>query len=140
MQACFHYSFKVKDLESTRIFYKDILGCKEGRSADTWVDFDFFGNQLSAHIGAMPELDYCGQVDGITVPIPHFGVVVAEKEFQQLYEALKGAGARFLIQPQTRYAGKPGEQQTMFVLDFSGNPLEFKLFTKQQEIFLGKKA
>lgn len=136
MANTFHYAFKVKDLSSTRQFYIDILGCEEGRSTDTWVDFDFWGNQLSAHVGVMPEqLDYCGKVDGISVPIPHFGVLLSAGQFAATRQRLEDAGVEFIVKPVERYTGQPGQQQTMFVLDFSGNPLEFKSFTDDSEIF-----
>lgn len=132
----FHYAFKVKDLESTRRFYGDILKCKEGRSTSTWLDFDFYGNQLSAHISeSLPEADYCGMVDGVRVPIPHFGCLLSREEFMVVEERLEKADVHFIIKPQTRYEGQSGEQRTMFVLDFSGNPLEFKSFTRQGEVF-----
>ncbi|MFD2512297.1 VOC family protein [Pontibacter locisalis] len=132
----FHYAFKVKDIESTRKFYVEILGCKEGRSTEHWIDFDFFGNQLSAHVSAnIPELDYCGQVDGISVPVPHFGCILKKEEFSSLQERLTAHDIKFVVKPYTRYEGKPGEQQTMFFLDPSGNPLEFKAFRNEEEVF-----
>lgn len=136
MANIFHYAFKVKDLASTRRFYIDILGCEEGRSTDTWVDFDFWGNQLSAHVAEMPEaLDYCGKVDGIEVPIPHFGAVLSPAEFEDTRQRLEAAGVEFIVKPVQRYVGQPGQQATMFVLDFSGNPLEFKSFSDEREMF-----
>ncbi len=136
MSNIFHYAFKVKDLESTRRFYIDILGCSEGRSTDNWVDFDFYGNQLSAHIGMVDiELDYCGSVDGVSVPIPHFGCVLSSKVFFKLANNLENSKVKFIVKPQVRYEGKSGQQQTMFVLDFSGNPLEFKSFDNNDELF-----
>lgn len=135
--SVFHFAFKVRDLPSTRKFYIDILGCEEGRSTDTWIDFNFFGNQLSAHVSSnFPELDYCGKVDGVQVPIPHFGCVLTIDEFKRIQQQLEAAGIEFLIKPQKRYEGKVGEQFTMFVFDFSGNPIEFKAFSNQDEIFL----
>ncbi|TKB44332.1 VOC family protein [Thalassotalea mangrovi] len=131
----FHYAFKVKDLASTRAFYMDILGCKEGRSTDTWVDFDLFGNQLSAHLGSVEPLDFCGQVDGVSVPIPHFGCLLSPVQFSSLATRMEQANVEFIIKPQRRYQGKRGQQQTMFVLDFSGNPLEFKSFDDAAEVF-----
>ncbi len=132
----FHYAFKVKDLASTRKFYIDILGCAEGRSTDTWVDFDFFGHQLSAHISTnFPALDYCGKVDGIDVPIPHFGCLLQPKEFEEIKQKLEAGNIEFLVKPYKRYEGKRGEQLTMFVFDLSGNPLEFKSFSNEEEIF-----
>ncbi len=132
----FHYAFKVKDIPGTRKFYIDLLGCQEGRSAETWVDFNFFGHQLSAHISEnFPDLDYCGKVDGIEVPIPHFGCVLEPEEFKRIQHKLESENIDFVVKPRKRYEGKPGEQWTMFVFDFSGNPLEFKAFTNQDEIF-----
>lgn len=132
----FHYAFKVKDLISTRKFYIDLLGCEEGRSTDTWVDFNFFGNQLSAHIStSFPDLDFCGKVDGINVPIPHFGCLLSKEDFIKIQQKFEIENIKFLIKPQERYKGQKGEQMTMFVFDFSGNPLEFKAFLKNDEIF-----
>ncbi|HWJ26438.1 MAG TPA: VOC family protein [Flavisolibacter sp.] len=132
----FHYAFKVKDIQTTRQFYIDLLGCKEGRSTESWIDFNFFGNQLSAHVTAnLPELDYCGKVDGVSIPIPHFGCVLAIDEFKKIQEKLETEKINFIIRPQKRYEGKTGEQLTMFVLDFSGNPIEFKAFANNDEIF-----
>lgn len=132
----FHYAFKVKDIDSTRAFYVDLLGCEEGRSTATWIDFNFFGNQLSAHVSDdLPELDYCGQVDGVRVPIPHFGCLLEREAFEALQGKLEAAGVAFVVKPQVRYEGKAGEQMTMFVFDYSGNPLEFKSFARAEEIF-----
>lgn len=134
----FHYAFKVKDLISTRKFYIEILGCKEGRSTTTWVDFNFFGHQLSAHISQnFPELDYCGKVDGVEVPVPHFGCLLEVEHFKRIQKILEAENIEFLIKPQTRYEGKKGEQMTMFVFDFSGNPLEFKSFKDNEAVFSG---
>lgn len=134
--STFHYAFKVKDIETTRKFYVDILGCTEGRSTDTWIDFNFFGNQLSAHISNdLPELDFCGKVDGISVPIPHFGCLLEIDTFKQLQQKLESADIKFIVKPQKRYEGKTGEQLTMFVFDFSGNPLEFKAFSNNKDVF-----
>ena len=132
----FHFAFFVTDLESTRRFYGAILGCAEGRSTDTWVDFDFFGNQISAHTtGAPAEPTWAGKVDGIAVPMPHFGALLDWDRFQQLADRLRGAGISFIIEPRTRYAGQPGEQATMFLLDPSGNALEFKSFRHPEHVF-----
>ncbi|PIB35352.1 dioxygenase [Reichenbachiella sp. 5M10] len=132
----FHYAFKVKDLTSTRKFYIELIGCEEGRSTDTWVDFSFFGHQLSAHVSDdMPAQDYCGQVDGVRVPIPHFGCLLSVDRFEQIQQRLEDAGVEFVVKPQKRYAGQTGEQMTMFVFDYSGNPLEFKSFTDESEVF-----
>ena len=137
MQNSFHYAFKVKDIAGTKQFYGEILGCNLGRETEHWVDFDFFGHQLSAHVSTnFPELDYCGEVDGVKVPIPHFGCIVSLADFDKISAKLKEHEVTFLIEPQTRYEGKIGEQKTMFVLDFSNNPLEFKCFKNPEEIFL----
>jgi uncharacterized protein len=132
----FHYAFKVKDIESTRKFYVEILGCAEGRSTERWIDFDFFGNQLSAHISEnIPAADYCGLVDGVSVPIPHFGAVISMEEFNRIEKKMTAHTMEFIIKPQTRYANLKGEQKTMFVFDYSGNPLEFKAFKDESEMF-----
>lgn len=134
--SAFHFAFKVKDIDSTRKFYVEILGCKEGRSTESWIDFDFFNNQLSAHVSDnLPKLDYCGKVDGIRVPIPHFGCLLDKNDFERIHDKLEAENIEFLIKPQTRYKGKVGEQMTMFVFDFSGNPLEFKSFSDKNEVF-----
>ena len=133
----FHYSFKITDIPSTRAFYLDILGCKPGRFTDTWIDFEFFGHQLSAHISDnIPPLDYCGKVDGVSVPIPHFGCILTLEQFAEVQKKLTAAEVEFIIAPQVRYAGKTGEQHTMFLLDYSGNALEFKAFREEEEMFL----
>ena len=135
--SAFHLAFKVKDIESTRKFYIEILGCSEGRSTETWIDFNFFDNQLSAHISdEIPKLDFYGNVDGIKVPIPHFGCLLSIEQFKIIQERLEKANINFVIKPQKRYEGKVGEQYTMFVFDLSGNPLEFKAFVNEEEIFL----
>lgn len=134
--SSFHHAFKVKDIESTRHFYVTILGCEEGRSTETWFDFNFFGHQLSAHVNPnRPELDYCGIVDGVKVPIPHFGCLLDAEQFADVEEKLTAAGVKFIVKPQVRYAGKPGEQKTLFVLDESDNPIEFKSFADDSEVF-----
>lgn len=136
MKTNFHYAFKVKDIESTKRFYHDLLGCELGRATEHWVDFNFFGHQLSAHISAqIPPLDYCGKVDGVEVPIPHFGCIISADAFENIAQKLKENDVKFIIEPQIRYAGKTGEQKIMFVLDFSNNPLEFKCFKNEDEIF-----
>mgnify|MGYP000969532448 CR=1 FL=1 len=132
----FHLAFKVKDIESTRKFYIDILGCEEGRSTDTWIDFNFFGHQLSAHISSnLPVLDYCGLVDGVSVPIPHFGCLLSTEQFSSINEAFEREGIEFIVKPQTRYQEQKSEQRTMFILDYSGNPIEFKSFKHIQHVF-----
>ncbi|WP_046744941.1 VOC family protein [Kordia zhangzhouensis] len=132
----FHYAFKIKNIESTRAFYVDIVGCKEGRSTENWIDFDFFGHQLSGHVSTQfPALDYCGKVDGVSVPIPHFGCLLTLSQFEALQKRLEANSIEFIVKPQIRYEGQKGEQRTMFVFDFSGNPLEFKAFSNENEVF-----
>ena len=136
--SSFHYAFKVKDIHSTRKFYVEILGCQEGRSTETWIDFNFFGNQLSAHISAdLAGLDYCGKVDGVNVPIPHFGCLLEVAAFEKIRQQLEEEKISFLIKPQKRYEGKTGEQLTMFVFDYSGNPIEFKAYSDNTEVYSG---
>lgn len=131
----FHYAFVVRDLARTRHFYGELLECREGRSSDTWVDFDFFGNQISAHLGEPADGGAAGLVDGISVPIPHFGAVLAWQHFHRLAERLRDAKIEFVIEPRLRYEGRAGEQATMFLTDPSGNPLEFKAFRDESELF-----
>ena len=134
--STFHYAFKVKDLKSTRSFYIDILGCEEGRSTETWVDFNLFGNQMSAHVSDnIPALDYCGRVDGVSVPIPHFGCVLLKEDFLSVQKRLEAAEINFIVKPQSRYKGQAGEQMTMFVLDYSGNAIEFKSLQNRDALF-----
>ncbi len=134
--TAFHYAFKVKDIQSTRKFYIDILGCIEGRFTDSWIDFDFFGHQLSAHVSNnLPPLDYCGTVDGIRVPIPHFGCIVTYEQFDEIQKKLEANSIKFIVKPSKRYQGQVGEQLTMFIIDFSDNPIEFKAFKDESEIF-----
>lgn len=130
----FHLAFGVRDLDSTRAFFGDILGCKMGRNAPTWQDFDFFGHQLSAHLSDVGGAG-SGSVDGQSVPIPHFGAVLGMTEWNALAERVRAKGVAFLIDPQVRFAGSPGEQGTFFLQDPSGNTLEFKGFRNPEGIF-----
>jgi extradiol dioxygenase family protein len=136
MASPFHYSFFVKDLAATRRFYGEILGCREGRSTDTWVDFDFFGHQISAHATGSPgPTEDNGIVDGIAVPMPHFGAILAWDDFHALASRIRAAGLGFVVEPRRRFAGLPAEQATMFLLDPSGNALEFKAFRRPEHLF-----
>jgi uncharacterized protein len=121
----FHISVTVDSLEAARHFYGEQLGCVEGRSAPTWVDFDFFGHQLSLHIGPKAE-QAAGQVDHISVPMPHFGAVLSLSNWDVMVDRIKKAGIRFVIEPQIRFQGAPEEQRTFFIKDPAGNNLEFK--------------
>ena len=134
--SIFHLAYTVRDLESSRKFYGDLLGCQEGRSTESWVDFDFFGNQLSLHIGqTIKELESDSKVDNVEVPLPHFGCVLDWDLFHNLAEKLKLAGIVFIIEPTIRFEGMPGEQATMFLEDYSQNALEFKSFRNPNEVF-----
>lgn len=131
----FHLAFGVHDLAAARAFYGDLLGCPEGRSDDMWVDFDLYGHQVVAHLapGAGPVIT--NEVDGDHVPVPHFGVVLSLGEFDLLADRLRAADVSFVIEPHVRFAGTPGEQATMFLLDPSGNALEFKAFADPAKLF-----
>ena len=137
MAAVFHLAYPVKDKEETRRFYADLLGCEQGREAETWIDFNFFGHQLSFHV--KPEA-FNGQeptnaVDGKNVPIRHFGTVLDWDEWHALRDRLIEANTDFVIAPYIRFKGETGEQATMFFLDPSGNALEFKSFKDPSQIF-----
>jgi uncharacterized protein len=126
----FHLAIQVRDLASSREFYGRMLGCPEGRSSEEWVDFDFFGHQLVCHVVEMPAMktERSNPVDGDDVPVPHFGMVLEMPAWASLAARLKNANVRFVIEPHVRFRGQPGEQATMFLLDPSGNALEFKAF------------
>jgi hypothetical protein len=132
----FHLAFPVRDLAKTRWFYGTVLGCREGRSAERWVDFDFFGHQISAHV--KPEAlhpNATNEVDDDDVPVRHFGVVLEWPAWEQLRDRLRAGGIEFLIEPHVRFEGEIGEQATLFVTDPSGNALEFKAFHDRQSLF-----
>ena len=132
----FHLAFPVHDLDSARAFYGGLLGCPEGRSADQWIDFDFFGHQIVAHLDpAMEPRRHHNPVDGHDVPVPHFGAVLDMERWRALAERLEGAGAEFVIAPTIRFRGLPGEQATMFFLDSSGNALEIKAMADPSNLF-----
>jgi extradiol dioxygenase family protein len=133
--APFHFAFHVRDLDSTRRFYVGVLGCAEGRSTETWVDFDFFGNQISAHVGPLAAQTLTGHVDGVAVPMPHFGAILGWDELAALAERLAASGCEVILPYQIRYRGQVGEQATLFVRDFSGNALEMKAFRHPGEIY-----
>ena len=131
----FHLAFPVRDLAEARAFYGELLGCPEGRSAADWVDFDFHGHQIVAHLAPDEVAARTSLVDGEAVPVRHFGLILAPDDWRALAARLEVAGAAFLIQPQTRFAGQPGEQDTMFLTDPSGNALEFKAFADPSQLF-----
>jgi extradiol dioxygenase family protein len=141
--APFHLAFPVDDLPRAREFYGRVLGCPEGRSSSEWIDFDFFGHQIVAHLApprpaAPADLgrgDHHNPVDGHDVPVPHFGVVLAWDDFHTLAARLREHGTRFVIEPYIRFAGQVGEQATMFFRDPAGNALEFKAFRDISQLF-----
>jgi extradiol dioxygenase family protein len=133
----FHLAVPVHDLALARAFYGDLIGCNEGRSAAQWVDFNLYGHQLVCHMDkdrlAAKKLQ--NPVDGDAVPVPHFGVILNMADWQKLRDRLTSASISFIIEPRIRFAGKAGEQATMFFSDPSGNALEFKAFADDQQIF-----
>ena len=132
----FHLAFPVTSLARARAFYGQLLGCPEGRASDQWVDFDFFGHQIVAHL-APAEAGHRGSsaVDGHNVPVRHFGVVLAMPEWEMLADRLRAADTRFVIEPYVRFKGQVGEQATMFFMDPCGNALEFKAFAERSQLF-----
>ncbi len=134
MPAPFHLAFSVSDLQAARRFYVDVLGCGVGRESTRWIDFDFFGHQLVAHL-AEQAAGASNPVDGDDVPVPHFGVVLGWDDWHALAERLRAAGVSFVIPPKIRFAGQPGEQATLFFRDPSGNALEFKAFQDPGQLF-----
>ena len=132
----FHLAFPVRDIEEARQFYVGVLGCGEGRSAPDWVDFDFYGHQVVAHLAP----DECGHkqtsaVDDHQVPVRHFGAVLSIPQWEAMAEKLKAIGTKFVIEPYTRFKGEVGEQSTMFFMDPSGNAIEFKAFANMDSLF-----
>lgn len=131
----FHVAFPVDDLKSARAFYGEVLGCPEGRSSSTWVDFNLFGHQIVAHLATGVPHRHSNPVDQHDVPVPHFGVVLEWDDFFMLAERVRGAGIKFVISPYLRFSGEAGEQMTMFFLDPAGNALEFKSFREMGQLF-----
>jgi len=137
MATVFHLACPIKNIEHTRAFYADLLGCSPGREAETWIDFDFFGHQLSFHVkpeafdGDIPT----NAVNGKDVPVRHFGAVLEWGDWHALRDRLIKAGTNFVIDPYIRFKGETGEQATMFFLDPSGNALEFKSFKDSTQLF-----
>ena len=132
----FHLAFPVRDLAEARAFYGTLLGCPEGRSSAEWVDFDFYDHQIVAHLSAESGADKAhNEVDGEQVPVRHFGVVLSMTEWRTLADRLKNRNVDFVIAPDVRFLGLPGEQATFFIRDPSGNALEFKAFDDERQIF-----
>ena len=135
MRSLFHLAYHVRDLDQARAFYGGVLGCEEGRSTDTWVDFDFFGHQISLHLGEPFATGNTGKVGDHLVPMPHLGVILRMADWRALADRLESQGVAFVLKPSIRFAGQPGEQATMFFLDPSGNALEFKAFADDSMVF-----
>ena len=132
----FHLAFPVSDLEKTYYFYHNLLGCPVGRTSDRWIDFNFWGSQITAHLVDEPDSGAAhNQVDGKDVPVKHFGAILEMGEWEALAEKLRQHNTGFIIEPYTRFKGKVGEQATMFFLDPSGNAIEFKSFRDFKMIF-----
>jgi len=132
----FHLAYTVTDLDSARRFYGELLECQEGRSTDTWVDFNFFGNQLSLHVGEVVKRSKTNsEVDDISVPMPHFGCVLEWNSFHDLADKLQSSGIKFIVEPNVRFKDLPGEQATMFFEDYSGNAIELKAYRNPSEVF-----
>lgn len=135
----FHLAFPVHDLQAARAFYGGLLGCPEGRSSDEWIDYNFFGHQIVAHLDAgMTPRRHSNEVDGHDVPVPHFGAVLPMEDWRALADRLRDAGVKFVIEPNTRFEGQPGQQATMFFLDPSGNALEIKAMRDPANLFARK--
>jgi extradiol dioxygenase family protein len=135
-QPPFHLAFPVDDLAAARAFYGELLGCPEGRSSDQWIDFDFHGHQIVAHLSPdAVRARASNPVDGEEVPVPHFGLVLGIDEWRELADRLTEASVRFVIEPTIRFAGQPGEQATMFFYDPAGNALEFKAMADPANLF-----
>ncbi|MGQ7938567.1 VOC family protein [Paraburkholderia sp. D1E] len=135
MQTCFHLAYHVRDLDESRAFYGKILGCQEGRSTDTWVDFDFFGHQISLHLGEPFPVTNTGKVGEHWVPMPHLGLVMEMQDWRELADRLVAEEIDFVIPPGLRFAGEPGEQATMFFRDPCGNPIEVKGFANLGKVY-----
>jgi uncharacterized protein len=135
MRSLFHLAYHVRDLDEARRFYAGTLGCREGRSSATWVDFDFFGHQISLHLGEPFATTDSGVVGEHRVPMPHLGVILELADWQALARRLRDAGTTFVIAPTQRFAGEPGEQWTMFFRDPSGNPIEIKGFSSLDQVY-----
>ncbi len=136
MNNLFHLAFPVHDLEAARAFYGGLLECPEGRSSETWIDFNLYGHQIVAHLQeGKADIEVSNAVDGHDVPVPHFGVILSMAEWKELAERVRRAGIQFVIEPYIRFEGQTGEQATMFFLDPSGNALEFKAFADISQVF-----
>ena len=133
--SIFHLAYHVDDLDKARAFYGGLLGCTEGRSTDTWVDYNFFGHQISLHLGTAFATAKTGKVGEHMVPMPHLGVILPQQDWQALADHLVQAGLDFTLPPTTRFANEPGEQSTMFFHDPAGNPIEITGFKDMAGVF-----
>lgn len=131
----FHLAFPVQNLEEARSFYSGVLGCTTGRESNEWIDFNFYGHQIVAHLAPSPDTTCVNRVDGQDVPVRHFGVILEWGDWENLARKLQNAPCRFLVKPCVRFQGKTGEQATMFLTDPSGNAIEFKAFRHPEELF-----
>ena len=131
----FHLAFPVSDIHDTKIWYTKILGCTVGRESDRWIDFNFFGHQISAHLSEQSDMPVHNEVDNHQVPARHFGIILTPSDWKTLSKRLANNGAEFVIKPYTRFKGEKGEQSTLFIKDPSGNCLEFKSFKSDEMIF-----
>ncbi|KKJ77813.1 dioxygenase [Kiloniella litopenaei] len=135
MRSLFHLAYNVRDLAEARSFYGDVLGCEEGRSSDSWVDYNFFGHEISLHLGTPFDVQATGKVGEHMVPMPHLGVILEYDDWVAVAERLKQAKIEFLLEPMVRFEEEPGEQWTMFFFDPSGNPIEIKGFKSMDKVF-----
>lgn len=135
MRSLFHLAFHVHDLAAARAFYGGVLGCAQGRSTATWVDFDFFGHQISLHLGEAFATTNTGRVGDAMVPMPHFGLALELPDWKAMAARLEAAHADFVLEPQVRFEGQPGEQWTMFFCDPFGNPIEVKGFRSLATVY-----
>jgi len=131
----FHLAIPVDDLDAAAGFYGDLLGCPQGRSSAQWIDWNLFGHQVVTHLVVGRQVLHHNEVDRDDVPVPHFGVILSVAEFQELAARLTARQIEFVIEPHVRFAGEVGEQWTMFFLDPAGNPLEFKAFAVDEQVF-----
>ncbi|MBT8155017.1 VOC family protein [Epibacterium ulvae] len=133
--SIFHLAYHVDDLDAARHFYGEVLGCSEGRSTDSWVDFNFFDHQISLHLGPVFATANTGRVGAHMVPMPHLGVILSQDAWHALADRLQAKGVTFALEPTTRFTGEPGEQSTMFFHDPAGNPIEIKGFRDMTGVF-----
>ena len=131
----FHLAVPVDDLAAARDFYGSVLGLEQGRSDDTWVDWNLHGHQLVTHLAPARSAGASNAVDGHDVPVPHFGLILTIPEFHEVADRLRTGGLKFVIEPYVRFEGEPGEQWTMFLLDPAGNAMEFKAFADDAQVF-----